>query len=242
LHRWSRPGPHSLFAALLLAGYPFALAGHYDMFTPNTRRSRQFCTFQEAIAISIVFCSAAILLLWIHRMPLQAVALMVPLSAIVLTAWWQIWRTVNMRRAAREQAQVINQAAKELDAMIHASERLFVNKTTNLYKDYDDAVSAILSAGPSEVVKRKMLRAHKSKIYAEIGEWESDLRQIRGLLEEARRGTARLAVSEEDISAIARDAVSGADETVWRTRASAANIYEFMDRTGIPSRIKRVKE
>ncbi|PWI19326.1 hypothetical protein DI272_38090 [Streptomyces sp. Act143] len=45
-------------SVLLLAGYPFALAGHYDMFNPRTRRSWTYCPRQERIALAIVGVSA----------------------------------------------------------------------------------------------------------------------------------------------------------------------------------------
>jgi hypothetical protein len=38
-------------AALLLAGYAFALAGHYEMYNPNSGRSMTYFPFQERIAV-----------------------------------------------------------------------------------------------------------------------------------------------------------------------------------------------
>jgi hypothetical protein len=45
-------------ALILFIGYPFALAGHYDMFNPNTKRSFKRYTFQEIIAIVIILILA----------------------------------------------------------------------------------------------------------------------------------------------------------------------------------------
>lgn len=41
-------------SVLLLVGYPFALAGHYDMFNRRTRRSWTYCPTQERIVLFIV--------------------------------------------------------------------------------------------------------------------------------------------------------------------------------------------
>ncbi|WP_346096009.1 hypothetical protein [Streptomyces olivaceiscleroticus] len=41
-------------SVLLLAAYPFALAGHYDMFNPRTHRSWSYCPRQEQVALVIV--------------------------------------------------------------------------------------------------------------------------------------------------------------------------------------------
>ena len=43
-----------VLALLLFSGYPFALAGHYDMYNPRTRRSNLYFPFQERIAISVI--------------------------------------------------------------------------------------------------------------------------------------------------------------------------------------------
>ncbi|MGW1716020.1 hypothetical protein [Streptomyces sp. NPDC002156] len=45
-------------SVLLLAGYPFALAGHYDLFNPRTYRSWTYCPRQERIVLSVVGVSA----------------------------------------------------------------------------------------------------------------------------------------------------------------------------------------
>jgi hypothetical protein len=39
-------------AVLLLAGYPFALAGHYEMFSPRTPRTMTYCPLQEQVVLS----------------------------------------------------------------------------------------------------------------------------------------------------------------------------------------------
>jgi hypothetical protein len=39
---------------LLLAGYPFALAGHYDMFNRHTSRSMAYFPRQEQVVLSVV--------------------------------------------------------------------------------------------------------------------------------------------------------------------------------------------
>jgi hypothetical protein len=41
-------------SVLLLAGYPFALAGHYDMFNPRTSRTMVYCPRQEQVVLSAV--------------------------------------------------------------------------------------------------------------------------------------------------------------------------------------------
>ena len=46
-------------AVLLLVGYAFALAGHYEMFNPRTSRSFRAFPFQEKVAVfSVVLLSA----------------------------------------------------------------------------------------------------------------------------------------------------------------------------------------
>jgi hypothetical protein len=42
------------FAALLFVGHPFALAGHYELFNPRTKRSYDYFPRQEAVAIIMV--------------------------------------------------------------------------------------------------------------------------------------------------------------------------------------------
>jgi hypothetical protein len=41
-------------AVLLLAGYPFALAGHYEMFNPRTPRTMTYCPRQERVVLTVV--------------------------------------------------------------------------------------------------------------------------------------------------------------------------------------------
>jgi len=41
-------------AVLTFIGYPFALAGHYDMYNKKTKRSYLYCPLQEKVVISIV--------------------------------------------------------------------------------------------------------------------------------------------------------------------------------------------
>jgi hypothetical protein len=41
-------------AIVLVAGYPFVLAGHYEMYNPNTGRSWQYFPPQERVAAAIV--------------------------------------------------------------------------------------------------------------------------------------------------------------------------------------------
>jgi len=45
-------------AVLLFLGYPFALAGHYEMYKKG-HRSYSFCPFQERLVI-VLICSAII--------------------------------------------------------------------------------------------------------------------------------------------------------------------------------------
>lgn len=46
---------HSFALALLLfVGYPFALAGHYDMYNCKTSRSYLYFPFQEKVVVTIV--------------------------------------------------------------------------------------------------------------------------------------------------------------------------------------------
>jgi len=41
-------------AMLLFLGFPFALAGHYDMYNNKSRRSYLYFPFQEQVAISVI--------------------------------------------------------------------------------------------------------------------------------------------------------------------------------------------
>lgn len=42
------------FAMLLFMGYPFALAGHYDLYNKNTERSNDYFPPQEQVVILIM--------------------------------------------------------------------------------------------------------------------------------------------------------------------------------------------
>jgi hypothetical protein len=39
---------------VLLAGYPFALVGHYEMFNSRTPRTMTYCPWQERVVLSVV--------------------------------------------------------------------------------------------------------------------------------------------------------------------------------------------
>jgi hypothetical protein len=41
-------------ALLLFIGYPFALAGHYDMYNKNTRRSMRYLPLQERVVTVLI--------------------------------------------------------------------------------------------------------------------------------------------------------------------------------------------
>jgi hypothetical protein len=41
-------------AMLLFIGYPFALAGHYDMYNKKTRRSYRYFPFQEKVVVTVI--------------------------------------------------------------------------------------------------------------------------------------------------------------------------------------------
>lgn len=41
-------------AALLFLGYPFALAGHYELYTPGEKGKQPYCTIQEWVVIEII--------------------------------------------------------------------------------------------------------------------------------------------------------------------------------------------
>jgi hypothetical protein len=47
-------------AVLLLAGYPFALAGHYDLFNPRTSRTMAYCPRQERVVLMLVAATAVV--------------------------------------------------------------------------------------------------------------------------------------------------------------------------------------
>jgi hypothetical protein len=49
-------------SVLLLCGYPFALAGHYEMYNPRTARSSAYCPKQERVVLSIVAFAVAVYL------------------------------------------------------------------------------------------------------------------------------------------------------------------------------------
>src|SRR5207248_1160950 len=46
-------------AVLLFVGYPFALAGHYDMYNSTTSRSHLYFPFQEKVAVAVISILAA---------------------------------------------------------------------------------------------------------------------------------------------------------------------------------------
>ena len=52
---------------VLTMGYPFALAGHYDMYNRHTARSFDYAPFQERVAVSVIAIVAlAYVLFWWH--------------------------------------------------------------------------------------------------------------------------------------------------------------------------------
>jgi hypothetical protein len=54
-------------AALLFIGYPFALAGHYEMYNKNTERSYTYFPLQERIVLLIVSVSVIAYLVFVLR-------------------------------------------------------------------------------------------------------------------------------------------------------------------------------
>jgi hypothetical protein len=51
-------------SVLLLTGYPFAVAGHYDLFNRSTERSFAYFTYQEKIVIGVLIFATIIYLIW----------------------------------------------------------------------------------------------------------------------------------------------------------------------------------
>lgn len=54
------PGKAFGLAVLLLVGYPFALAGHYEMFNPRTSRTMTYFPRQEQIVVSAVVVAVVV--------------------------------------------------------------------------------------------------------------------------------------------------------------------------------------
>jgi hypothetical protein len=50
------------FSVLLLTGYPFALAGHYDMFRPGPRSMAYFPWQERVVMVVLVIAATAYLL------------------------------------------------------------------------------------------------------------------------------------------------------------------------------------
>lgn len=80
---------HGCFAAsaALLAVYPLALAGHYDLFTRDVR-TMFYCTKQEAIAISLAPCTVIGAAVLDHEWSTWWLILLIPPLALSLWAWW----------------------------------------------------------------------------------------------------------------------------------------------------------
>jgi hypothetical protein len=51
-----------LASFVLFAGYPFALAGHYDLFSTKGARSYRWCTIQESIAVVLTIIALGVAL------------------------------------------------------------------------------------------------------------------------------------------------------------------------------------
>jgi len=49
-----------LASFVLFAGYPFALAGHYDLFSTKGARSYRWCTIQESIAVVLTIIALGV--------------------------------------------------------------------------------------------------------------------------------------------------------------------------------------
>jgi hypothetical protein len=47
-------------AVILLVGYAFALAGHYEMFNPRTGRSMKYFPYQERVVVALIGAAAAV--------------------------------------------------------------------------------------------------------------------------------------------------------------------------------------
>ena len=54
-------------AVLLFVGYPFALAGHYDMYNNKTERSMSYFPFQEKVVVAIMFILVIAYLLYVFK-------------------------------------------------------------------------------------------------------------------------------------------------------------------------------
>lgn len=74
------PAEKSLVLSLtLLLGYPFAMAGHYRLFVPQRQWSRPYCTLQEAIVITLLLASTAVLMSVIGFFHHYCLNLLIPL-------------------------------------------------------------------------------------------------------------------------------------------------------------------
>jgi hypothetical protein len=51
-------------SVLLLTGYPFALAGHYDLFNRCTARSFDYFTYQEKVVVRVLAVATVLYLIW----------------------------------------------------------------------------------------------------------------------------------------------------------------------------------
>jgi len=57
------------FAALLFVGHPFALAGHYELYNPTTKRSYNYFPLQERMIIAMVGLISVVYLLLAFARP-----------------------------------------------------------------------------------------------------------------------------------------------------------------------------
>jgi FlaA1/EpsC-like NDP-sugar epimerase len=165
-------------AALLLAGYPIALAGHYDLLNRRSTRSMQFCTLQEIVVISFAGCASVDLLIWARATPGLIAVLSLIFHLMAVYGWRFVARTYLAVREDREKEARMSRALSEIGQVLHEENSRFANRLIDVEHRYTALLDEIRSTAEEEVDRRKLLRMRKNKVFEELVEWAFDVRQI----------------------------------------------------------------
>ncbi len=216
------------YAALLLAAYPLALAGHYDMLRPSTARTWTYCTTQEACAVTLTVAAATALVVRAEVPVGFAAWLLPPLLVILITAWWHVILSRRQRSAVRRDieaqlkasARLLDQLKEVEDGAAHALKR----NIRALEQRYEELLAALVTADDSQASLLKALRAEKARVAQLLSEWRRDLVELHRVYAEARA-----AATVEGHEGANSDSNRNPE---WNPRVAAAQVREFMDRAG----------
>jgi hypothetical protein len=218
------------FAALLLAFYPFALAGHYEMFNPVTPRSMSFVTLQEAIALTVTLAAGgALIVLGAYPWAL-ATLLLLPVLLMTALAWWQVLngreklsavrkeadeKELNARNEERERATLLERLSSSLGAI---EEMASVRRSEYLHELELVEREIFYNRGLTSH-QRNSFRSKAQSLRAEMTACDEEVQHNRELLRSARRALMPAKV----------ESTTPVPETNWRREA--LHIEEFLRST-----------